>query len=136
MRILIVLLLFYSSIIGSEMKREAASFGAGIVAGASEPLIAQPLTAFKNRAQFGKRNQPLSLKELWRGAPVAAFCLGLNTGIQAGFNALLMSYMHNSLGSSLTAGALSAYIIATIIAYCGTTAASENKGSSCCCTYL
>lgn len=89
---------------------------AGMIAGATEPGITQPLTTLKNRAQFTKQTTAqlpaLSIKELWRGASVAAVCLGINTGIQTGLYTAMMPYVQNQLLSSLSAGALSAYIIA------------------------
>lgn len=89
---------------------------AGMIAGATEPCIMQPLTTLKNRAQFSKQAAAqlpaLSIRELWRGATVAAVCLGINTGIQTGIHAAIMPYVQNQLLSSLGAGALSAYIIA------------------------
>ncbi len=89
---------------------------AGMIAGATEPCIMQPLTTLKNRAQFSKQTTAqlpaLSIRELWRGATVAAVCLGINTGIQTGLYAAMMPHMQNQLLSSLGAGALSAYIIA------------------------
>jgi hypothetical protein len=109
----IALLGFYS--LGAAESDAWAALTAGTVAGASEPLMMQWLTTLKNRAQLVKQAHiqlpVLTIKELWRGAPIAALCLGADTGIQTGLNAALIPYISNSFGSSLVAGALSAYLL-------------------------
>ncbi len=113
MFIFIALLFLCNNATISAMSDEAAALFGGMTAGAIEPFVGgQPLTTWKNYRQLGKPLAGMSPVEFWRGAPVASLCLGVNTGIQAGLNALFIPILNNALGSSLAAGAASAYIVA------------------------
>lgn len=109
----IALLIFQG--LGAAESDPRAALAAGMVAGTTEPFIAQPLTTLKNRAQLAKQAHiqlpTLTIKELWRGAPIAALCLGVGTGVQTGLNAICMPYISNSFFRSLVAGAASAYLL-------------------------
>jgi hypothetical protein len=109
----IALLVFQS--LGAAESEPCTALAAGFMAGASEPFIAQPLTTLKNRAQLAKQAHiqlpPLTIKELWRGVPIAALSLGADTGLQMGLNAICMPYVPNVWFRTLVAGAASAYIL-------------------------